>query len=244
MFSTRACGKDPGKDSDAGNDWGQEEKGRLEDEMVGWHHQLNGQAFEQTLGDREGQGSLAGCSSWGHKESDMTEQQENVFFKAWFWAMDLNIQLYLDTLHPSPPPSPWHLTGFKTKVIVFPWNQGNHCSLIAWTRSSSPSCLPTSPFSCPSTSSWIETWTQPLHPTSPSLYSITGWSLNSSSNPWLHPLPINTETWFMHSLFTHYLESTAFCGTKRWQGTRHVVPAFMRFTVQLWGGSKRGKKQS
>ena len=50
--------------------------------MVGWHHQLNGQAFEQTLGDREGQGSLAGCSSWGHKESDMTEQQENVFFKA------------------------------------------------------------------------------------------------------------------------------------------------------------------
>ena len=92
MFSTRACGKDPGKDSDAGNDWGQEEKGRLEDEMVGWHHQLNGQAFEQTLGDREGQGSLAGCSSWGHKESDMTEQQENVFFKAWFWAMDLNIQ--------------------------------------------------------------------------------------------------------------------------------------------------------
>ena len=50
--------------------------------MVGWHHQLNGHAFEQTLGDCEGQGSLAGCSSWGHKESDMTEQQENVFFKA------------------------------------------------------------------------------------------------------------------------------------------------------------------
>ena len=43
-----------------------------EDEMVGWHHQLNGHEFEQTLGDSEGQGSLACCSLWGHKESDMT----------------------------------------------------------------------------------------------------------------------------------------------------------------------------
>ena len=46
-----------------------------EDEMVGWHHQLNGHdEFEQTPGDGEGQGSLAYCSPWGHKESDMTEQ--------------------------------------------------------------------------------------------------------------------------------------------------------------------------
>ena len=44
-----------------------------EDEMVGWHHQLNGHEFEQTLGDTEGQGSLACCNPWGHKESDMTE---------------------------------------------------------------------------------------------------------------------------------------------------------------------------
>ena len=41
-----------------------------EDEMVGWHHRLNGLEFEQTPGDSEGQGSLAGCSSWGHKESE------------------------------------------------------------------------------------------------------------------------------------------------------------------------------
>ena len=47
------------------------EKG-AEDEMVGWHHQLNGYEFEQTPGDSEGQGSLACCSPWGHKESDMT----------------------------------------------------------------------------------------------------------------------------------------------------------------------------
>ena len=44
-----------------------------EDEMVGWHHQLNRREFEQTLGDGEGQGSLACCSLWGHKESDTTE---------------------------------------------------------------------------------------------------------------------------------------------------------------------------
>ena len=45
-----------------------------EDEMVGWHHQLNGPKFEQTLGDSEGVGSLVCCSPWGHKESDTTEQ--------------------------------------------------------------------------------------------------------------------------------------------------------------------------
>ena len=45
------------------------------DEMVGWHHRLNGCEFEQTLGDSEGQGSLVRCSPWGHRESDMTEQQ-------------------------------------------------------------------------------------------------------------------------------------------------------------------------
>ena len=51
-----------GKDPDAGKDWGQEEKGTTEDEMVGWHHQLNGYAFGPTLGDSEGQGRLACCS--------------------------------------------------------------------------------------------------------------------------------------------------------------------------------------
>ena len=60
------------KDTDAGKDLGQEEKGTTEDEMVGWHHGLNGPAFEQTLGNAEGQGSLVCCSPWDHKESDMT----------------------------------------------------------------------------------------------------------------------------------------------------------------------------
>ena len=48
--------------------------------MVGWHHRLNGQEFEQVLGDGEGQGSLACCSPWGHKESDTTERLNNHIF--------------------------------------------------------------------------------------------------------------------------------------------------------------------
>ena len=62
-----------GKDPDAGKDWGQVEKGMTEDEMVGWHHRLNGHEFGWTLGIGDGQGGLACYSSWGHKESDTTE---------------------------------------------------------------------------------------------------------------------------------------------------------------------------
>ena len=66
-----------GKAPDAGKDWGKEEKGLTEDEMIGWHHRFNGHEFEQTPGDSEGQGNLVCCSSWGHKESYMTEQLNN-----------------------------------------------------------------------------------------------------------------------------------------------------------------------
>ena len=62
-----------GKDPDAGKDGRQEEKGMRENEMVGWHHRLDGHAFEQALGVGDGQGSLACCSPWGGKESDTTE---------------------------------------------------------------------------------------------------------------------------------------------------------------------------
>ena len=55
-----------GRDPDAEKDWGQEEKGATEDEMVGWHHRLSGHEFEQISGDSKGQGNLACCSSWGH----------------------------------------------------------------------------------------------------------------------------------------------------------------------------------
>ena len=63
-----------GKDSDAGRDWGQEEKGTTEDEMAVWHHRLEVREFEWTLGVGGGQRGLACCNSWGHKESDMTER--------------------------------------------------------------------------------------------------------------------------------------------------------------------------
>ena len=62
------------KDPDAGKDWRQEEKGVTEDEMVGWHHWLNGRESEWTLGVGDVQGSLACCDSWGRKESDTTER--------------------------------------------------------------------------------------------------------------------------------------------------------------------------
>ena len=62
-----------GKDPDAGKDCWQKEKGTTEDGMVGWHHQLDGHEFEQTMGTDDGQGSLACCSLWGHKESDTTK---------------------------------------------------------------------------------------------------------------------------------------------------------------------------
>ena len=62
-----------GKDSDAGRDWGQEEKGTREEEMIGWHHWLNEHEFEQTPGVGDGQGGLVCCSTWGCKESDTTE---------------------------------------------------------------------------------------------------------------------------------------------------------------------------
>ena len=63
-----------GKDPDAGRDWGQEEKGTTEDEMAGWHHQLDGHEFGWTPGVCDGQGSLVCSDSWGCKESDMTER--------------------------------------------------------------------------------------------------------------------------------------------------------------------------
>ena len=62
-----------GKYRDTGKDGKNEEWGTARDVMVGWNHQFNGHAFEQTLGDSEGQGGLLCCSQWGHKESNTTE---------------------------------------------------------------------------------------------------------------------------------------------------------------------------
>ena len=68
-----------GKDSDAGRDWGQEEKGMTEDEMAGWHHWFDGRESQWTPGVGDEQRGVACCDSWGHKESDMTE------WLNWYW---------------------------------------------------------------------------------------------------------------------------------------------------------------
>ena len=68
-----------GKDPDAGKDWRQEEKGMTEDEMLRWHHRLDGQEFEWTTGVGDGQGGPVCCNSWGRKESDATKLNWIVF---------------------------------------------------------------------------------------------------------------------------------------------------------------------
>ena len=76
------------KDPDAGKDWRQEEKRMTEDEMVGWHHRLNGHRFGWTPGVGDGQGGLACCSSWGCRKSNTTERlnwTSQVFFTGKFW---------------------------------------------------------------------------------------------------------------------------------------------------------------
>ena len=62
------------KDPDAGKVWRQEEKGTTEDEIVGWHHQLYGHEFEETLGAGDGEGGRVCCSPWGRKQLDTTER--------------------------------------------------------------------------------------------------------------------------------------------------------------------------
>ena len=74
-----------GKDPDAGKDWKQKEKGMTKDRMVGWYHHLNAHEFEQTLGDSEGQGSLAWYNAWGCKECDITEWLNNQNNKLWIF---------------------------------------------------------------------------------------------------------------------------------------------------------------
>ena len=86
-----------GKDPDAGKDWRQEEKGTTEDEMVGWHHQLNGHEFGWTPAVGDGQGGLACCSSWGHKESD-TAEWLNWTVAIWVWLNWLTSLLWLNLI--------------------------------------------------------------------------------------------------------------------------------------------------
>ena len=115
-------------DPDDGKDWRQEEKGKTEDEMVGWHHWLNGHKFEQTSGESEGQGSLACCSPWSCKELDMISNwttTTNIIYgyKEWSLAacdnMDGSLGFYIK----------WHKSDRERKVLQIShmWNPKSKC---------------------------------------------------------------------------------------------------------------------
>ena len=97
------------KDPDAGKDWGQEERGMTEDEMVGWHYRLNGHEFGWTLGVGNGQGGLECCNSWGCKESDTTERLN------WTELMDGGPS-WGPSLHPTSSPALLLLTPFSCLI--------------------------------------------------------------------------------------------------------------------------------
>ena len=82
-----------GKDPDAGKDWRQEEKGTIADEIVGWHHSLDGHEFKLALGVGDGQGRLACCSPWGCQESDTTQRlnwTDIIIQWKWIWKCRWN----------------------------------------------------------------------------------------------------------------------------------------------------------
>ena len=86
-----------GKDSDAGRVWGQEEKGTTEDEMAEWHHGLDVNESEWTLGDGDEQRGLACCDSWSCQDSDITERlnwtELNLWVKHWTWNLYLSLEI-------------------------------------------------------------------------------------------------------------------------------------------------------
>ena len=87
-----------GKDSDAGRDWGQEEKGTTEDEMAGWHHRLDGRESEWTPGDGDGQEGLACCDSWGRRVAHDWATELNwteLNWRGWKWESVHVISVYV-----------------------------------------------------------------------------------------------------------------------------------------------------
>ena len=101
-----------GKDSDAGRDWGQEEKGTTEDEMAGWHHQLDGRESQLTPGVGDGQGGLARCDSWGRNpQLSLATRGEDWASQGLGTGMWMHRSVVSDSLRPhesqhASPPSP------------------------------------------------------------------------------------------------------------------------------------------
>ena len=128
------------KDPAAGKDWGQEEKETTEDEIVGWHCWLNGHGFGWTLGVSDGQGGLACCRSWGHKESDKTEWLNwtdwmhteswsfNLFFTVSFLAVFMIHWFYFTV----------HNTSLSVKTTILNNNSFVHCYCLVVSNSLQP----------------------------------------------------------------------------------------------------------
>jgi len=120
-----------GKDPDAGKDWRQEEKGTTEDEMVGWHHRLNGHAFEQAPGVGDEQGSLACCSPWGHRvRKDWATELK--------WTGPISNFNFSSSRHPSHP--------VFTFSFLFPSISWVQCPPFPWVWSFFPSPSSSWPF--------------------------------------------------------------------------------------------------
>ena len=122
-----------GKDSDAGRDCGQDKKGRTEDEMAGWHHQLDAHEFVWTPGVGDLQGGLACCDSWGRKESDTTERR-NGTESSTVWLMQTALKLKSKTSVQEP---------FLLLVCFFILKKSNHFSrtkVIHGHQSKPPQC--------------------------------------------------------------------------------------------------------
>ena len=110
------------KDPDARKDWRREEKGMTEDEMVWWHHWLNGHEFEQTLGDSEGLGSLACCSPWGWKESDTTEQVNwSILYSQENSLLPIACNFPVNQVGHRPCSSAYGLQTFQKHFPGYPW---------------------------------------------------------------------------------------------------------------------------
>ena len=105
-----------GKDPVAGRDWGQEEKGTTEDEVSGWHHQLDGHEFGWTPGVGDGQGGLVCYNSWGHKELDTTERLKSITYSHSILFVISQLLLYQKVFGFSSdsPSGPWYV------VFYFP----------------------------------------------------------------------------------------------------------------------------
>ena len=133
-----------GKSPDAGSDWEQEEKGTTEDEMVGWHHQLDGHGFKLTPGVSDGQGGLACCDSWGLNQTRLSDWTELNYIKSCLVVQLCPTPLQPHGLQPAMLLCPWDFPGKNTGVGchfllqgIFP-TQGLNLRLLHWQADSLP----------------------------------------------------------------------------------------------------------